>query len=234
MELKQELKQLAQHRGAVKCGVANLTDVQDFVTAQGGQYLSEFPRAVVIGFPLLRGIVKSLNQQPSKQDLNSYDFHAYEVLNRKLDYLAYDLAAVIEQSSFNAYTIAASKQIDDRNFKGVFSHKLAVNLSGTGWIGKSCLAVTEDYGPRIRWATVMTDAPLEADGPVLEDGCRNCRVCKEACPVNALVGNHWDPQQSRQHLLDAAKCQEYREGLKHEIGVRTCGLCMSKCPKGGK
>lgn len=233
-DLKQELKELTEIRGAVKFGVADLTPVKDFVVEQGGEYLEKFPRAIVFGFPLLNGVVESLNNEPSLQDLHSYNFHAYEVLNRMLDYLAYEIAEKLEQSSYLAYSVAASQKINKSTHQGVFSHKLAVNLSGAGWIGKNCLAVTNEFGPRIRWATVLTNAPLTTDDNKLEDGCGNCRVCKNVCPAKALTGNHFDPQRQRDYLLDPDKCEKYRDGLLANNGVRTCGLCMSKCPKGMK
>ena len=70
---------------------------------------------------------------------------------------------------------------------GFFSHKLAAHLAGLGWIGKSCLLVTLEVGPRVRWASVLTDAPLMAGEP-LEERCGECRGCVEVCPAGAFSG----------------------------------------------
>ena len=41
-----------------------------------------------------------------------------------------------------------------------FPHKTAANMAGLGFIGKSVLFISNEFGPRVRLATVLTDAPL--------------------------------------------------------------------------
>jgi hypothetical protein len=67
------------------------------------------------------------------------------------------------------------------SLKDVRAHKLAAHLAGLGWIGKSCLLLTEQFGPRVRFVSVLTDAPLEAGSP-LDKPCGKCQVCIDACP----------------------------------------------------
>jgi len=61
----------------------------------------------------------------------------YESVNSRLDHIALLLAKRLQEKGYQAYPIPASQTIDSRKLIGVFSHKLAVNLSGLGWIGKS-------------------------------------------------------------------------------------------------
>jgi len=84
------------------------------------------------------------------------------------------IAKRIQEAGFEAYPIPASQTINPRKLEGAISHKLATNLAGMGWIGRSSLLITPQYWPRIRLAKVLTDAPLEADMP-LEGGCGDCR-----------------------------------------------------------
>ena len=44
---------------------------------------------------------------------------------------------------------------------GHLSHKLVAHLAGLGRIGRSCLLLTPGAGPRVRLATVLTNAPLD-------------------------------------------------------------------------
>jgi epoxyqueuosine reductase len=91
---------------------------------------------------------------------------------------------------------------------GLFSHKLVAHLAGLGWIGKSCLLVTLEVGPRVRWASVLTDAPLMAGEP-LEERCGECRGCVEVCPVGAFSGRSFFSDEPRAARLDVFKCRYY-------------------------
>ena len=64
----------------------------------------------------------------------------------------------------------------------VFPHKTAATQAGLGWIGKTALFVSPRLGPRLRLATVFTDAELPVGEPVTEGRCGSCRRCVDACP----------------------------------------------------
>ncbi|MCK9565162.1 MAG: hypothetical protein M0Q43_03825 [Methanothrix sp.] len=70
----------------------------------------------------------------------------------------------------------------DERVAVVFSHKLAAHMAGLGWIGKSCLLITPEAGPRVRWASVLTDAPMKATGYAMAERCGECRKCVDVCP----------------------------------------------------
>lgn len=70
----------------------------------------------------------------------------------------------------------------------IFLHfRIAAFICGLGEIGHSKLFLTPEYGPRQRFAFMLTDAPLEPDplyeGPQL---CDRCMACVSECPVHAL------------------------------------------------
>ena len=69
----------------------------------------------------------------------------------------------------------------------VFIHfRIAAFICGLGEIGYSKLFLTPEYGPRQRFAFVLTDAPLEPD-PLYEDEiCDRCMLCVKDCPVDAI------------------------------------------------
>ena len=56
--------------------------------------------------------------------------------------------------------LPAAERIDNERVCATMPHKAVAYLSGFGWIGKNCLLITPDNGPRVRWTTVLTDAPL--------------------------------------------------------------------------
>ena len=101
---------------------------------------------------------------------------------------------------------------------------MPAHLAGLGWIGKNCLLLTPEFGPRVRFTTVLTDAPLPA-GESKERKCGKCRVCIDACPAGAFHNVEFSAADDVDVRFDTAKCSDYR--VKHP-----CGMCVSSCPIG--
>ena len=57
---------------------------------------------------------------------------------------------------------------------------------GLGEIGKNGLFLTPEFGPRQRFAMLLTDAELEPDKPFEPYLCKNCNACIDACPLEAF------------------------------------------------
>jgi len=93
------------------------------------------------------------------------------------------------------------------------------------------MLITPENGPRVRWSTVLTDAPLEATGEPLQVQCGDCRECVEICPVNAFTGEPFRENEPREVRYDARKCEEYLSG---DEEWKVCGLCIYICPHGRK
>ena len=222
-DFTKQLEDLSRQRGADLFGIADLTAAHDFITSQGNSYIGNFPRAVSIGMQLCADIVEQHSpDEPRRQSL--YWHHVYEVVTRALDFLAYDITRWLAGRGFKAFPVPASTPYDFDKLEGIFSHKLAAHLAGVGWIGKSCLLLTDPFGPRARFVTVLTDAPLKA-GATLDKPCGKCRVCVDACPVKAFTGVEFQAAEGREIRFDAFKCSEYRR-------EHPCGLCVSSCPTG--
>ena len=68
-----------------------------------------------------------------------------------------------------------------------FPFEIGAFICGLGEIGWSKVFLTPEFGPRQRFAFVLTDAPLEPDpiyeGPPL---CDRCMSCVRECPVHAI------------------------------------------------
>ncbi|MGQ9469601.1 MAG: 4Fe-4S double cluster binding domain-containing protein [Nitrososphaerales archaeon] len=139
------------------------------------------------------------------------------------------LAKRIQEKGYQACPIRASQIIDSNKFIGVVSHKLKANLAGLGWIGKSCLLITPNYGPRVRFATILTDAPLKVGSPI--DGkCNDCRACIDICPVKAFTGASFNPSEPRESRFNAHLCNSYSKEIKEKLGEELWGLCVYACP----
>ena len=229
VNLRDELEGYAKELGAEFFGVADLLPAHDFVLAQGGEYIAAYPQAVSIGVRLVDAVVDELFRHEDPVAIFTYR-ELYNAVNRTLDRVSLEVAKRIQASNYKAYPIF-NKRIYPQKLMGAFSHKLAANLAGLGWIGKSCLLVTPQHGPRLRWGTILTDAPLEPGEPIANQ-CDDCRECVDICPPGAFTGVPFNPSEPRDVRFRAQLCRDYTDRRKKFMGEGICGLCVHICPFG--
>lgn len=223
---------IARNSGADLWGVADLWSVQKEVKQQGGEYVGSFPRAVSIGIRLLDAIVDGLKRHDDPTTIYTYR-GLYNSVNACLDQIVLKIAREIQNSGFRAFPVPASQTIDKKRFLGAVSHKLVANLAGLGWIGKNCLLITPKHGPRVRLATVLTDAPIRTGSPI-KTQCGKCRECVDVCPAKAFTGIPFNPAEPREMRFNAHACREYSRKREEKMGEGLCGLCIYVCPHGKK
>jgi epoxyqueuosine reductase len=218
--------------GADFWGVADLSLAKKAILDQGGNLVAEYPFAISIGIALSHSIVDQLPHRDERAAAVSYR-HEYDVVNQRLDLIASHVSSLLQQHGFQAFPVPASKRIDDQRICAIFSHKLAAHLAGLGWIGKSCLLITPEVGPRVRWISVLTDAVPAAIGKPMEERCGACQECVEICPVKAFTGQPYRDGEPRAIRYDASKCDRYFRKMKEKKpGLEVCGLCLYVCPYG--
>ncbi len=231
MSLNTILEEFVRSNGIDYFGVADLSSAKDFIESMGGKLVSQYSKAITIGIILPDSIVDELPRRSESEVAAEYR-KLYDDTNEQLDAATVKLSSLLQEKGYKAFAVPASERFDDENIAAIFSHKLAANQAGLGWIGKSCLLITPESGPRVRWATVLTDAPLEVTGEPLSLECGYCTECVDICPVNAFTGEPFRENEQREVRYDARKCQEY---LGHDDGEWTvCGLCVYICPHGKK
>jgi epoxyqueuosine reductase len=96
---------------------------------------------------------------------------------------------------------------DPETLLAKFPHKLAAVRAGLGWIGKTSLLITPQYGPRVTLATLLIDSDLPGGEPITESKCGKCMICVEACPYGCIKGVNWYPGVLRNELFDAHLCR---------------------------
>ena len=219
--------------GADYFGIADLRPARCAIIEQSGPEIAEFPRSISIGIALFHPIVNQLPRRSDRAVATGYKSHCYDIINARLDLIASRIASSLQRKGFQAFPIAASKRVDDARICGAFSHKLSASLAGLGWIGKNCLLITPDKGPRVRWATVLTDAPLAATGQPIQERCGDCQECVKICPVRGFTGKSFKPAESRAVRFDARKCDRYFSRMtEKDPETAVCGLCLYVCPYG--
>ena len=231
-----DLRRIATDGGADLFGVADLTPVRAFIEEQGGPFIAAFPRAVSVAMRLSPAMVEQVVDHKNAAPIRSYRHYVYEVVNPDLDQISGALTRRLVQAGYRAYLVSASQTVDKERLCGVFSHKLAAHLAGLGHIGKACLLVTERYGARVRFGTVLTDAPLPITNSLTEEerarartGCGDCNRCVEICPVHAYAGVEFRPEDPRDVRFRAHVCDRYLEHREKTLGARACALCVIAC-----
>jgi len=215
-------------------GVADLAPAQEFIVEQGGDAVAGYPKAISIGIALPGAIVDQLPNRAQQVVAVNYRSHAYDIINQRLNAVASQVASVVQQAGHRALPIPAAQGYDRERLRAVFSHKLAAHLAGLGWIGKSCLLITPQVGPRARWISVLTDADLAPTGTATEERCGACTECVDVCPVQAYTGRPFRPEEPREVRYDTAKCNAYLAENESATGMRVCGMCLYVCPYGRK
>jgi epoxyqueuosine reductase QueG len=230
-KLDDDIRRLTLGGGADHFGVADLGVAYDAIMMQGGESIAKFPRAISIGINMPDAIIDLLPHVESIGVAQRYQ-SVYLEVNQSLDVIAANVVARLQRENASALAISASRMVDAERLCGSFSHKMAAHLARLGWIGKSSLLITPQVGPRVRWATVLTDAQLEA-GHVVDNQCGGCDRCVNVCPAKAFTGNPFSAGEHRDERFLAGKCTAYREEMKLKMGCSVlCGLCVSVCPHG--
>lgn len=234
MDFNQELKDLADSQWIDYFGVADLKPAREAVLEQGGLELAGFPYAVSLGIALNKHIVDQLPRRAERYVAINYKHHAYNLVNQRLDTSSSIIAGFIDKKGYAALPLPAAERTDDDRNCAAFSHKMSASLAGLGWIGKSCLLVTPGHGPRVRWTTILTDAPLVPTGKLQEQKCGRCTRCVDICPVQAFTGRPFVAGEPREARYDAEKCDNYYELMKSKGEIAVCGMCLYVCPHGNK
>ncbi len=229
-----KIKKLTEDLQIDYTGVADLTIARDFILTHGGERVARYPFCVSLGIALPNSIVDMLPEREEYSVRMSYSMHAYKFINRRLDEAASRVASFIQKEGFSALPIPAAEYANDGKLYAVFSHKLGAHLAGHGWIGKSCLLVTKEHGPRVRFVSVLTDAPLKATGKAMEQRCADCMECVNICPAGAFTGRNFREDEPRESRYYAHKCDEYFDLMEAEGKLGICGMCLYVCPYGRK
>ena len=235
--MNQEIERMLLENGASMVGFAKIDELysnvdlneprsEDSVTEPINVPHYPFGISIILAHP--KGVIKNISDAPTMDYYN-----AYHRLNNKLDELAILCADYIKEQGYNAYpqTVSATKEYGI--FRTVMPHKTVAVQTGLGWIGKSALFVTEEYGSAVRLTSVLTDAPLNYNKQIMTSKCGSCMLCTSACPGKAISGRVWSPGLDRDEFFDAMACRKKAR----EIAAKTidkqitlCGKCIEVCP----
>jgi epoxyqueuosine reductase QueG len=226
-----KLKQQIKKWGADLAGIADLDPLKSIETNPTG-LLEGFQRAVSIAVRIPVAVFEQIKDRPTPLYAS-----VYQTANRILDELAFKTSVMLQDDGFLSLPIPASQVLDRKNWTAAISHKAVARVAGIGWQGKNLLLITAKYGSRVRLVTVLTNAPLKADGP-MKNCCGKCTMCRDACPVGAIKGVNTETYyKSREEALYFERCAGKLAGefaAIPDIGAPICGICIRVCPFGRK
>lgn len=225
MDYAIELQNMLKAWGASVTGCSKVEDKLP-------ENLKQLGYAITIGVRLSDFIINQIGFSPTY----TY-FHHYRTVNSLIDHITLRGTLEIMEKGFNALAVPASQTVKDAqdDYSGIFPHKTAAVMAGLGWIGKNGLFISNDYGPRIRLGTILTDMELPVGNFNASGKCGGCRECVEHCPALALTGNCWEEGCKRENVVDAKACSDWMNSKFKHIGRGSvCGICIRVCPYGIK
>ena len=214
-------------------GTANLKGLID---KKFGQY--QF--GISIGKRLDDRIVDAIIDGPTLEY-----YHHYNQINRELATIAEEIKKELQKTAIDAIVIPPTISLGSKDYEKYLStltydlsHKMVATRAGLGWIGKTALFISKEFGPRLRLVSLLIDQKPDSDSiPINESRCGKCNVCVERCPARAATGQLWNISIHRDTFFNAKKCREKcGELAKQKLNVdeRICGLCVAVCPVGKK
>lgn len=210
------LKKFCQDLGIDLFGVAHILEIKkDFMLSR--KILESLDKAISLGVRLSKSILEEIEDTPTR-----LYFHHYRVVNNFLDQVALKISNYLQRKGYLGLPIPASQIIDWQSQKAHLSHKNIGYLAGLGWMGRNNLLVNKDLGSQFRLVSILTNMPLKIDKPTKQD-CGSCRLCIEACPVQAIKEKPQD--------FDYLKCLEKLKEFQKQrlVDQYICGICVKAC-----
>lgn len=104
--------------------------------------------------------------------------------------------------------------------------------AGLGWIGKNGCLISPQHGSTFLLSEIFCDLVIESDAHLIQDHCRACTRCLNACPTQCILTDR---------TIDASRCISYltiehkgvfsedQETLIEDWGFG-CDICQTVCP----
>ena len=198
-----------------------------------------FNFGISIGLRLDSAIVDKIINGPTAE----YYLH-YKKANDDLALLTESICRELSTNEIETFKISPTVSTSDldtvysKSLRTDLSHKMVATRAGLGWIGKTDLFISRDFGPRLRLVSILLKSQVKSkSNPVDTSRCGKCNICVEICPARAANGKLWDITVEREEFFDPFKCRKQcAEFGSSRLGLdaRVCGICVAACPVGRK
>lgn len=221
-ELSEHIKKELYAHGADLVSFGDITEINE-------RQRSGLPIGISIAVKYPKETIKGIADHPTKEY-----YEQYKKLNGLLNSLATLCADELQACGYKALA-QTTDYVDKRStdYDSPLPHKTVATRAGLGWIGKSALLVTKEFGSAIRITSVLTDAPLPTKPAVNTSYCGSCMECTKACPAGAVLGKNWAVSLAREEFYNPYKCRataRKRAMQSFGIEITQCGKCIAVCP----
>ena len=209
------LKSYLKSLGASKIGFADVDGLaKEFV---------DLPNGISIVLKLPKETIQLVKDEYYEEYWKSFHEHISKLTNIALKGEKY-----IKNLGYNAFALTMTRnECDMDKLLSILPYKTIATKSGLGWIGRSALFVTPEYGSAVTLGAILTDMPVEFGTAITDSECDDCTNCQDACPVDAINPQKWNDRLNREDIIDIETCSEYIiEQYKSGLG---CTKCMSEC-----
>lgn len=190
--LTEDVIALARHGGADLVGIAPVDRLVRVLGVTDPKHVLPGSTCVVVLAVHYPDAAVERALEPPAEAVGPYAFAQWESL-RLLGFMAVDVCLLLERRGFAAVTdldlfdtgglMATPRGLLPDNW----TNAAVAVAAGLGELGLNGLCLTPEFGPRQRFISILTDAPLIPSsmyvGPPL---CDECGLCVEKCYVRAL------------------------------------------------
>ena len=228
MLTRQFIEAQARKLGAAKFGVGDLKLFENEDIRRDPKMLCPAAKCIIgFGIPVPRGLYRAMEDKAqyytyTQLGVKALDEEYYEVF-------LFKMAALIEDEGYDACLQRTTPNLRVKGDKStnpevIDTYELqfaspvesgkpapdimidfgkAAKACGIGCPGRDGKVVNREYGPLMRYAFIVTDAPLETNAPFEEDLCSGCTECVKACPAKCI---------DEEKGLDTWNCSVYYRG----------------------
>lgn len=200
----EDVKKYAKAHGADIVGISPMSRFEGAPKQHDGRYI--FPGAksmVVLGFRIPRGTLRGIEEGTY---FAAYPSMGYAAMNQvMIPNILHQVTCFLEDYGYEAVPLmymngSATNTVTDKFRKGysrnvsedkpypdvMINLRIAAYMAGLGEFGWSKVFLTPEFGPRTRFACILTDAELDAD-PIYEGHiCDRCKMCVRNCAGKAI------------------------------------------------
>ena len=235
MVTSSDVKEYAKQVGADLVGISSMDRFEGAPKQMDARYI--FPNAesmIVLGFRIARGTLRGIEEGTL---FSNYPSMGYAALNqiygpmvlwkltRFLEDEGHETIPMLNTNGGEAVNPVTGKfrngwsraVAEGKPYPDVLVHfRLAAFMAGLGEIGWSKLFLTPEFGPRQRFAIMLTDAKLEPDPIYTGKICDHCKLCVKNCHGKAISMNESVKVTVAGHELEWSKI----DPMACEIGIQ--------------
>ncbi len=237
--LKVNVLKTGPNHGPLEPTIANREDARIFDPAD---WIEGAKSVIVLGMSIPAKTLDRAGEDPADA-IGPWAFANYQV-TRDVCIDALNIARELEHRGFRAAltfdVIGVGGKTENPRFEtpDIFSGRFEAAVAGLATIGRGGFALTPEYGGRVRWVAIVTDAEIEPTATeMVFDPCDGCEApCIPACPVAALADDGEECAGDRCWAArDLLRCDwAKRYALVGDEGIRWMGSTTDVPPPDGE